>query len=468
MRVAQRDPGRTAERPGVKVASPQPMKVMPPSKPASSSGLAPTTGEIRLQQTPAAAKQAYSESELVKHKLLTASMELATDELQRHMADQSEFTVVGVLGMQGVGKSTLMSLLAGAGWQRGDGAAGEPGELHDPPFAVQSLDTVLQAGHQTSGVDAVLTGERLLLLDTQPLLSPSVMVSLGAAPLPAEAQSAENLLELHSLRLCMLMLSVCHYVLVVHDVALDARLLRLLRCAQMLRSRLPDVSTVSALVPPAAAAAASRGGRGGGDRGGGDRGGGGGDDDAGAGAPAEPAVTEFQPQLVFVGNRMPLDAFAQHETLHAAFSRLFTDGTLGCAAASPAPAPNPAPNPAPASAPVPASASATGVATEPEDGGGGGSGGGGAGGGGGGFPEPLSFLLPARDAAGVCTQHLGYVSECERVRDELLLRCGCRAFAKPLSEREWLRGVGRVWDLVRKSTNVAEYNRTLQRLHYFQ
>ena len=440
---------------------------MPPSKPVSSSS-APT-GEVRLQQTPAAAKQA-SESELVAHKLLTASMELTTDELQRHMADQSEFTVVGVLGMQGVGKSTLMSLLAGAGWRRGGvvGTASEPGELHDPPFAVQSLDTVLQASHQTSGVDAVLTGERLLLLDTQPLLSPSVMVSLGAAPLPAEAQSAENLLELHSLRLCMLMLSVCHYVLVVHDVALDARLLRLLRCAQLLRSRLPDVSTVSSLVPPpAATAAAGGGGRGrGGDRGS-DRGGG--DDEV---APAEPAVTEFHPQLVFVGNRMPLDAFAQHATLHAALCRLFTDSTLGCAA--PAPAPAPAATASPASAPA---ASASGVATEPEaaaasTGGGGGDGGAGgssgSGGGGGSFPEPLSFLLPSRDSAGVCTQHLGYVAECERVRDELLLRCGGRAFAKPLTEREWLRGVGRIWELVRKSTNLAEYNRTLQRLHYFQ
>ena len=53
------------------------------------------------------------------------------------------------------------------------------------------------------GVDLLVTAERLLLLDTQPLLSPSVMLDLVRrdSPLPADVQSHENLMELHSLRL---------------------------------------------------------------------------------------------------------------------------------------------------------------------------------------------------------------------------------------------------------------------------
>jgi hypothetical protein len=73
-----------------------------------------------------------------------------------------------------VGKSTIMSLLAGAPWAGESGSA----NLHEPPFAQQPPDVVLQAAHQTSGIDLYVTGERLLLLDTQPLLSPSVLLEL--------------------------------------------------------------------------------------------------------------------------------------------------------------------------------------------------------------------------------------------------------------------------------------------------
>ena len=43
---------------------------------------------------------------------------------------------------------------------------GEEDELYEPPFAPQTLETVLQAAHQTSGVDLHVSPERLLLLAT--------------------------------------------------------------------------------------------------------------------------------------------------------------------------------------------------------------------------------------------------------------------------------------------------------------
>ena len=87
-------------------------------------------------------------------------------------------------------------------------------------------------------------------------------------------------------------------------------------------------------------------------------------------------------------------------------------------------------------------------------------------------PWPL-IAIPAADAGvpaphAVCSQHTGYVSESSQMRDDLLLRCHVAPFAKPISEREWLRGATRMWDLVRKSSNVADYNRSLQKLHYYQ
>jgi protein SMG9 len=182
------------------------MKILPSAKSATPSRIA--AGEDGKAKQPPAARV---EPELVLHKLLNANLELSTEELQRHLADQSDFTVIGVLGCQGAGKSTVMSLLAGADWRSDER---EPGRLRDPPFAPQTLETLLQGSHQTVGVDVTVTQERLILLDTQPLLSPSVLVELlRKESLPQEAHSAENLAELHSLRMAMLLLSVCHMVL---------------------------------------------------------------------------------------------------------------------------------------------------------------------------------------------------------------------------------------------------------------
>ena len=42
-----------------------------------------------------------------------------------------------------------------------------------------------------------------------------------------------------------------------------------------------------------------------------------------------------------------------------------------------------------------------------------------------------------------------------------------RPFAKTISEKEWLRGVGRIWELLKKSSTLADFNRTLQRQHSY-
>ena len=175
---------------------------------------APTAGGAAPSAAPpsAAAKSAPAPRSTTL-KLLNANFDLIVEELQQQLSDATDFTVVGVLGQQGVGKSTVMSLLAGASWDD-DG-------LREPPFPPQGVEVVLGAAHQTVGVDVMLTPERLLLLDTQPLLSPSVLLEMQRQqpPLPAEAQTYENLLELFSLRLSMLMLSVCHQVRFERDAS---------------------------------------------------------------------------------------------------------------------------------------------------------------------------------------------------------------------------------------------------------
>eukprot|EP00962_Isochrysis_galbana_P051124 scaffold22458_cov124-Isochrysis_galbana.AAC.1 len=131
------------------------------------------------------AGRAEAVSSLRSAKLLTSQLKLATDELRALLSESSDFTVIGVLGRQGVGKSTIMSLLAG--WESGGlaspdggwhGAVCTPAAEHgpsaalladapsSPPFATGSLAARLRAEHATSGVDVIVTPERLILLDT--------------------------------------------------------------------------------------------------------------------------------------------------------------------------------------------------------------------------------------------------------------------------------------------------------------
>ena len=342
-------------------------------------------------------------------------MEFSAGEASALLSDTSDFTVIGVIGTQGAGKSTLMSMLAGARWAEGD----HSWQLHKPSFVLQSTETILQAAHQTCGCDLYVTPERLLLLDTQPLLSPSVLLELQRrdTPLSSDVQTHENLLELHSLRVALLVLSVCHVVVCVHDARFDPLTLRMLRLAQTLRHRVPDISVLAQASPAAAAAMVA----------------------ASAAAPnadESPApVIEYMPRVAFVFNRMPPDAFepGRLATVRAVLHRL--------------------------------------LASSSGSGGGGSSGGGG----GGAAVEALEdgttrdvFCLPLAGLGGehLGASHLGYRAEANQCRDSLLsLRR--RPFARSMSEKDWLRGVGRMWDLIRRSAVLSDYNRTLQKLHLF-
>ena len=463
-------PGGPKSSPGgPKAAPPGGKKAAPPKAPhaggkkvAAAAAAAPPIApkmllrpsqQAQQQQQPSSSSSSSSTARplppLTPRKLLDANFALTPDEVMPQLLEQHDFTVVGVLGFQGVGKSRLMSLLAGAGWaeepapDRADATTAPPpaGALHDPPFAPQTRETVLRGAHQTTGVEVLATSERLILLDTQPLLSPSALVELlgsrggSGAPLPPDVQSHENLLELQSLRLALFVLSVCHVVIFVHDQPLDARWCRFVRAAHMLRHQLPDLSTVAGAARGAAAAAtaaaaaaasaAAAAAAAGGEK----------PAAALAGLPAEAApVLTYAPTVAIALTRAPLAAFGSRPKLRRALGQLLH---------------------APAQPPTAAEAAAAAVAVadgaaddEPAAG------------------QPLLFLLPPPEHEAVTSQHLGYRAECEALRDRLL-SSRRRPFAKPLSEREWLRGACRIWELIIASPRLAEYNRAQQKLHSY-
>ena len=366
-------------------------------------------------------------------KLMSDTFEMLLEEAGQQLSDANDFTVIGVLGEQGVGKSTVMSLLAGAPWAAGGNCAA----LHEPPFAQQSPDVALQAAHQTCGIDLYVTGERLILLDTQPLLSPSVLLELQRheGGLPSDAQSHENMMELQALRLAMLLLSSCHLIISVHDVPLDPLGLRTLRLAQMLRHRLPEISNLALASPQAAAAAAAAAAA---------TIGSGHDERA-----VEPApVVEYVPRLAFLFNRAPPATFAswpQH-AIHSVLRKLFTpSGPTDVAAAAAEAA-------SPQSAAAAAEAEPRATPTAPSADG------------------LLVMTLPEAeaddDAMQMGSAHLGFRAEAEAARDALLAQRRL-PFAHTLSERDWLRGVGRMWEVIKRSALLADYNRALQKLHSY-
>lgn len=79
----------------------------------------------------------------------------------------------------------------------------------------------------------VVTSNRVILLDSQPVLSAAVMDKLVQQenkkipqPCSVEFSSIENAMEVQSLQIAAFLLSVCHVVLLVQDWFFDPNIVR--------------------------------------------------------------------------------------------------------------------------------------------------------------------------------------------------------------------------------------------------
>lgn len=144
------------------------------------------------------------------------------------LVDQTDFLVVGIVGPQGVGKSTILSTLAGANPFT---------DSRSPLFPVQSRQVQEDGTNQTCGMDIAVTQERVILLDTQPLLSAAILDHLihHDRSIPPEYTSPENYNEIQSLQIVTFLFTVCHVIVVVQDWFTDLNIMRLLKTAEMLK-----------------------------------------------------------------------------------------------------------------------------------------------------------------------------------------------------------------------------------------
>lgn len=160
-------------------------------------------------------------------------------QLNNYLQDSDGFVVIGAIGREKVGKSTLLSLLGGNQFIDDDRA------MIFPAGSSNSSEI-------TRGIDVYITNEQTILLDTQPLLSSQLhqqqTLQLSADHYRSQqnphfwqqqtdphSMFIDNILEIQALEIIAFILAVCHVVLIVEDQFADPYLYRLLHLAEILR-----------------------------------------------------------------------------------------------------------------------------------------------------------------------------------------------------------------------------------------
>ncbi|XP_035207007.1 protein SMG9-like, partial [Stegodyphus dumicola] len=189
-------------------------------------------------QQKTSASQSEGEQKLSSPPEMSFPVKLVDESLQwcdtalEYLHDSTDFYVIGVLGLQGVGKSTVMSIIGGnygesSKWQ-----------LFKPQTNYKEIGE-----HCTTGIDMYVTNQRLILLDTQPVMSASVMDHMiqyeKKPPGGPDYHSVENALLMQSLQQAAFLMAVCHTIISVQDWFIDLNYLRFLLSAEMLKPTTP-------------------------------------------------------------------------------------------------------------------------------------------------------------------------------------------------------------------------------------
>ncbi|KAJ9185572.1 hypothetical protein P3X46_005189 [Hevea brasiliensis] len=343
--------------------------------------------------------------------LLSDSWEFHIDRFLPFLIENTDFTVIGVIGSPGVGKSTIMNELYGFD-------AGSPGML--PPFSVQSEDNRAMARHCSVGIEPRISAERLILLDTQPVFSPSVLAEMmrpdGSSTisvLSGENLSAELAHELMAIQLGVLLASICHILLLVSDGVHDDNMWRLMLTVDLLKHGIPDPSSHL---------------------------------QSSTGGPERENKDklfegeEYMATPVFVHTKLqdqnvtPLNLVQMRKALAQYFSSSsFTRGRWGNMRKE-------------------NFFSSTASSTSNDF-----------------HAMPLNlFLIPSKNKDDLPrAQHESYNSALWKLRDEVL-SMNCPSFARTVSERDWLKNSAKIWEQVKSSAVIAEYSRTLQNSGMFR
>ncbi|VDO94291.1 unnamed protein product [Soboliphyme baturini] len=104
-------------------------------------------------------------------------------------------------------------------------------------FRPASKECTETSCHQTAGIQFYVTDNRVILLDTQPVLSSSALDYLlqNDRRYSYDWSTFENHVEIESLQIAAFLFQVCHVVIVLFDWFLDVSLINFLYTAEMLK-----------------------------------------------------------------------------------------------------------------------------------------------------------------------------------------------------------------------------------------
>ncbi|KAK0596377.1 hypothetical protein LWI29_015086 [Acer saccharum] len=343
-------------------------------------------------------------SRLPSLNLLSDSWDLHIDRFLPFLSENTDFTVVAVIGPPGVGKSTIMNQLYGF-----DGSS--PGML--PPFAILSEETRAMSRHSTCGIEPRISAERLILLDTQPVFSSSILSELmrpdGSSTisvLTGESLSAELAHHLMGIQLAVFLASICHILLVVSEGVHDSNMWRLMSTVDLLKHGIPDPSSLTTFHSQSSKSGPDNDSKDNGNEG-----------------------EEYMVTPVFVHTKLQDKDVTPHTVvnLKKALSQYFsTSSFVKCENAAKEPV-----NPSTRSSVMDST-------------------------------TPNLFVIPSKNKDdSPRAQHESYSYTLCRLRDQVL-SMNCPSFAKTVSERDWLKNSAKIWELVKSSPIIADYCRVLQ------
>ncbi|KAL2921421.1 Protein SMG9 [Bienertia sinuspersici] len=336
--------------------------------------------------------------------LLSDSWDFHFDRFLPFLTDNTDFTVVGIIGSPGVGKSTIMNEIYGFD-------PTSPGML--PPFAIQSEETRANARHCTIGIEPRISAERIILLDTQPVFSPSVLAEMtrpdGSSTVPVlggETLSSELAHELLSIQLGVLLSSVCHVLLVVSEGVHESNLWRLMSTVDLLKHDLPDPSSVASHLQSSS---------------------------SGTDKDNKDKIHEggeYMTTPVFIHTKLRDEDFSANscEQMKKVLAQCFQSSSFTKSTVNDR---------------VPYSKSHCDQDTGAD-------------------PKMLDlFLVPKRKDNSLELRYESCDSMLWRIRDHILSMAR-PSFSRTVSERDWLKNTAKIWELVKNSPIIAEYYRTLQ------
>ncbi|CAN6486509.1 unnamed protein product [Victoria cruziana] len=365
-------------------------------------------------------EESYARSRLPHGSLgfVSDSWEIHPDRLLPLMSDSSEFIVIGIIGPPGVGKSTILNELYGY-----DGST--TGML--PPFPIETEETRAMARHCTVGIELRITSERLILLDTQPVFSPSVLAEMirpdgssALSVLTGESLSAEMAHELMNIQLGIFLTSVCNILLVVSEGLHDVKMWHLMLTVDLLKQGLPDPSMMpSAMSHPQGPIQAQ---------------------EKEERENFQERSVEFMADLVFIHSKLREQDLCPNNImlLKDMLSQYFDTSSFKMEGSEPLR------NKLEDETKIHNDFLKVDTRKSEQIG-----------------PMKNLFLLPFKVHEDLQKgQYESYSSMLGKLRDQVLTMRG-RPFGKPMSERDWLRNSARIWERVKKSPVIADYSKLL-------